>query len=54
MRTHCETGDRVLDAIDRPSRNEELQVLAESLGLHTLRLSGHVGVPNMASELAGK
>lgn len=53
---HCPdlTWYQAFVVIDRLSRNEELQVIAEFLGVHTLRLSGHVGAPNMASELAGR
>ncbi|MBX3306957.1 MAG: hypothetical protein KF751_13015 [Nitrospira sp.] len=48
------TWNQVFLAIDRLSRNGEMQMIAKSPGVYTLRLSGHVRDPNMASELAGR
>lgn len=40
--------------IDRLSRKGVVRVIAKSPGVYTLRLSWHVGAPNMASELGGR
>lgn len=48
------TWNQVFLAIDRLSRNGEMQMIVKSPGVYTLRLSEHVGDTHMASELAGR
>ncbi len=48
------TWNQIFLAIDRLSRNGEMQVIAKSPGVYTLRLSEHVEDTHVANELAGR
>ncbi len=48
------TWNQVFLAIDRLSRNGEMQMIAKSPGVYTLRLSEHVGDTHVANEPAGR